>query len=152
MTKTISYIPLILLLAGCGKDAPPPVPPPTGSAVAPDDTARIRGLWTAVALRREEGKPDEAPNGYTLRFENGNYAMEIADSNEAGRYTLLPAMNPKQIDLYTNDGGLRRGLYALDGDKLTICMPDDKDAPRPMEFKAAAEEIRISVITFNRTK
>jgi uncharacterized protein (TIGR03067 family) len=141
---------LLFLLAGCGKEKPAPVPPPTGSAVVADDSIRIRGVWTASSLRREEGKPEEVPNGYSLNFENGNYSMEVADSNEAGRYTLISTTNPKQIDLVTNDGGLRRGLYSLDGDKLTICMPDEKDSPRPTEFKAAAEDNRITVITFSR--
>jgi len=149
---TILSATFCLLLAGCGKEAPVPVPPPTGSAVTAEDNSRIRGLWLAASLRREEGKPEEVPNGYSLRFENGNFTMEVADSNEVGRYTLLSSTNPKQIDLMTNDGGLRRGLYALDGDKLTICMPDEKDAPRPTEFKAAAEDTRISVITFTRSK
>jgi uncharacterized protein (TIGR03067 family) len=143
---------LFLLLAGCGKDAPPTVAPPTGSAVAVDDNTRIRGLWLAVSLRREEGMPEEAPNSSSIRFENGGYSMDIPDHNEAGRYTLIPGTNPKQIDLATNEGSLRRGLYTLDGDRLVVCMPDEKDQPRPMELKASAEEPRTSVMTFMRSK
>jgi uncharacterized protein (TIGR03067 family) len=144
---------LAFTLAGCGKDAPVPVPPPTGSAVVQDDASRIRGLWAAVALRREEGKPDEIPGNYTVRFENGNYTMQLgADSTESGKFTLLPTVSPKQIDMETNENELRRGLYALDGDKLTICLPDQTGAPRPAEIKALAEGNRITVVTFTRTK
>jgi uncharacterized protein (TIGR03067 family) len=152
MKWSVFAVAAVPLLAGCGKDKPTPLPPPTGSGVAVDDTVRVRGAWLASSLRREEGKPEEVPNAYSLNFDNGNYSMEVADSNEAGRFSLISSTNPKQIDLATNDGGFRRGLYTLDGDKLTICMPDEKGAPRPTEFKASAEEPRASVITFTRTK
>ena len=143
---------LLAALAGCGKDPPAPVPPPTGSAVAPDDATRIRGQWIASSVRREEGKPEEVPNDYTLRLDNGNYTMQFGDSNESGKYTLLPTVSPKQIDLATSEGELRKGIYVLDGDRLTICTPDQPGAPRPTEIKAHADENRVAVITFTRTK
>ena len=151
---SIRRFPIILLaLAGCGKDAPVPVPPPTGSAVAQDDATRIRGFWVANGVRIEEGKPEETPTNYTARFENGNYTMQLGlDSNESGKFSLLPSVSPKQIDMVTNEGDLLKGLYSLDGDKLTLCMPAEKGLPRPTEIKAHAEGIRITVVTFNRSK
>ena len=45
--------------------------------------------------------------------------------------------DPKWVDLSADRLGERtlKGIYALDGDKLTICYAYDPDLPRPTEFK-----------------
>jgi len=143
-------IPILLAaLAGCGKGTP--LPPPTGSPVTEDDTTRIHGDWRAVGIRYEEGKPDEPTDGWTLRFDNSSYVMQLEDA-ESGAFTLLQTSMPKWIDFVTKDSDLRRGLYSLDGDKLVICFPEQKNADRPAAMKANLDDEGTFVITFTRNK
>jgi uncharacterized protein (TIGR03067 family) len=53
------------------------------------------------------------------------------------RLKLDPAKNPKWVDLSADRLGDQtlKGIYLLDGDKLTICYAYDPDSPRPTEFK-----------------
>src|SRR5262249_10252367 len=50
-----------------------------------------------------------------------------------------PTKKPKEIDLHqdanTNDEKVVRGIYAIEGDTLKICV-DKKGGPRPAEFEA----------------
>jgi uncharacterized protein (TIGR03067 family) len=53
------------------------------------------------------------------------------------RLKVDPTKDPKWVDLSAERLGDRtlKGIYLLDGDKLTICYAYDPDALRPAEFK-----------------
>lgn len=53
------------------------------------------------------------------------------------RLKLDPTKNPKWVDLSADRLGDQtlKGIYSLDGDKLTICYAYDPESPRPTEFK-----------------
>lgn len=56
-------------------------------------------------------------------------------------YTIRPGHRPKEIDLVigsgTRDQKTYRGIYAIEGDTLTICF-DKGGAKPPTEFKAGS--------------
>ena len=43
---------------------------------------------------------------------------------------------PKSMDLCFPDGTVFRGIYAVDGDVLLVCMPRDGTAKRPITFSS----------------
>jgi uncharacterized protein (TIGR03067 family) len=53
------------------------------------------------------------------------------------RLKLDPSKDPKWVDLSADRLGDRtlKGIYSLEGDKLTICYAYDPELPRPTEFK-----------------
>lgn len=59
------------------------------------------------------------------------------------RLKLDQTKDPKWVDLYADRLGDQtlKGIYRLDGDKLTICYAYTPDAPRPTEFKTTPDAI-----------
>lgn len=65
-------------------------------------------------------------------------------------YAINPDAHPKQIDLFTDDLVLQ-GIYRLDGDILTICLPTSgSQADRPTEFKSDGENHQNALLTLKR--
>jgi uncharacterized protein (TIGR03067 family) len=68
----------------------------------------------------------------------------------AGSYKLDPGKKPKEIDLTIDDGpedkrGTYKGVYELDGDKLTFNLgPPGQD--RPTKVKAEKEDQTMYVV------
>ena len=63
-------------------------------------------------------------------------------------YTLLPGMSPKGIDLVPTEGINRgktyRGIYALEGDILTICYRGPSQE-RPNVFSPEGKAVLITL-------
>lgn len=73
--------------------------------------------------------------GAELTFSGGKKSFKLpSGSVEEGVYSLDPATSPRQIDA-TTDGrpGTEKGIYALEGDTLTLCLSTHGGA-RPTEF------------------
>jgi uncharacterized protein (TIGR03067 family) len=66
-------------------------------------------------------------------------ARWLRPKRRTGEYRLKldATKDPKWVDLSAERLGDRtlKGIYRLDGDKLTICYAYDPDSPRPTEFK-----------------
>ena len=51
----------------------------------------------------------------------------IPAGQQAGAYAVLSARPPRAIDFRNSEGGLCRGIYKLDGGKLTLCVAKQPD-------------------------
>jgi uncharacterized protein (TIGR03067 family) len=107
-----------------------------------DDLEKLAGVWTCVSATND-GRPIAAEIVGQLRLtitREGGYKTEreeqvLFDST----CRIDPTRTPKHIDLIgtegENKGKAARGIYALDGDTLTICytMPGRE---RPLGFES----------------
>jgi uncharacterized protein (TIGR03067 family) len=109
----------------------------TAFAQAQPDLEKMQGKWRIV--RCEFDGRDEARSLGTVDTING--AQWIRPRRKTGEYRLKfdPGKNPKWVDLTADRLGdkILKGIYSLDGDKLTICYAYDSDLPRPTDFETA---------------
>ena len=135
-------------------------------------TMRVLGIALATAIvtgpgvRGDEGKSDLSGD---LKRLQGTWVSASDDGQEtrwvfegkkanttaAGRdYVCEVTLDPKATPHPTIDflviegpdvspGKTSRGIYKLEGDKLTICVTLPGDGTRPAEFKAVEEEIYL---------
>jgi uncharacterized protein (TIGR03067 family) len=69
-----------------------------------------------------------------------------------GTYTTDPKAGPPAIDFIRPPEQKRpplRGIYQVDGDTLTVCLPDDPAGERPKKFEAPAKS-KALLLTFKR--
>lgn len=116
-----------------------------------DEFQKLAGVWVCSSAAND-GKPIPEEVVKTLRLtitKEGGYKTERGDQVLFDSTCKLdPAKTPKQIDMLgtegENKGKSALGIYALDGDKLTICytMPG-KDRPKEFESKAGSAATMI---------
>ena len=96
--------------------------------------------------------------GHQLSIDGGRFRIQAKDGNslDAGTVRVNPSVTPAAIDFEhtegTSKGKAWKGIYALDGDTLTIC--DNAPNPekgRPSSFEAADGSGYV-LITFVRAK
>ena len=108
---------------------------------ATKDAANIEGTWV-VESATAEGKPEEDVQGDKLTFEKGMLTIKSKKENkkeEKGTYKLDPSTTPRSIDFQEQGKDkVMKGIYKLDGDKLTICVSPEAETKRPTEFSAKA--------------
>ncbi len=128
------------------KDAPPRAS--TASTQPETDAERLQGLWE-VTESRVDGESVLFPNGSTkgsLFIEGEEFFLSFMSEGtpRAGmilkaNFTLNNTTTPKNIDL-TSSGAKKPdalGIYILDGNDLTICLPREQPFDRrPTEFTA----------------
>lgn len=115
------------------------------------DAAKLAGIWTCTSAIND-GKPLAEEIVRELRLtltKDGGYKTErgkqvLFDST----YKLDGGQKPKQIDMIgteeENRGKTAQGIYALDGDTLTICytMPGG-ERPKEFESKPASKALVV---------
>lgn len=110
---------------------------------ARDDRTQLQGTWKVVALEHG-GKKKPAKKIAPLRVTVTGDKITSREGKEVleeSTFRLDAAATPRAIDLrFTagpDAGKSARGIYRLDGKKLTLCVAEPgKDRPR--QFKAAA--------------
>jgi uncharacterized protein (TIGR03067 family) len=105
----------------------------------------LRGEWVVVSSE-EFGKPGELHDGDTLTFDGDRLAHASGDKPLKYYVRLAPREKPAQMDWRPADaaeGRSHRGIYKLDGDRLTVCVVSRFDADdlkdRPTEFRTQKE-------------
>ena len=102
---------------------------------------RHQGVWRAVSFRREGKETPEAVVRSITRTADGDRVVWRRDGKSFSGSTVVldPSADPKTIDVHADGGPGRdkvvRGLYKLEGDRLTLCTADP-DEPRPTAFRA----------------
>jgi uncharacterized protein (TIGR03067 family) len=105
------------------------------------DKEKLQGKWHIVSIAVEDKviKREDVPKEWKGTFEKdlfveGDRFGQIDYSN--AKIELDETRDPKQITVRDDGGKLTfRGIYALDGDTLKICMNGDgSDVRRPEEF------------------
>jgi uncharacterized protein (TIGR03067 family) len=124
---------------------------------APEAQKRLQGTWSAVKVERE-GKAADDVVGNQLTYFGNRFQIQSKDGKSlfAGNFRTDPSAKPAAIDFEHTDGALKgkawKGIYALDGDTLTICdNAPNPDKGRPAAFEAKAGSGYV-LITFRRSK
>ena len=117
----------------------------------------LAGSWTAAAAERE-GKAADDVVGHRLSVAGKDFKLRSRDGKLlfAGRIQTDPKAMPATIDFEHKEGALKgkawKGIYALDGDTLTICdNAVDLEKGRPATFEAKRGSGYV-LITFRRVK
>src|SRR5262249_38948422 len=98
------------------------------------DADELEGTWVVVSTI-QNGQPLEEWQGDKLIFKEGIVVRKFKEKGEGkATYTTDPSKKPKEIDLRLFM--LSRGIYALEGDRLKICLEVKPDSKRPTEFTA----------------
>jgi uncharacterized protein (TIGR03067 family) len=113
-----------------------------GGEKAAEEVKKLAGVWTCDSATND-GKPIAEETVKKLRLtltKEGGYKTQRGDEVLFdSTYKIEPGEKPKHIDLIgtegKNKGKAAQGIYALEGDKLTICytMPGKE---RPTEFSS----------------
>jgi uncharacterized protein (TIGR03067 family) len=111
-----------------------------GERTDPDEKDLV-GNWV-IESAKDDGSEDTPFKGTKLTFEGGRIDMQFPDGDKAkGTYKLDASKKPKAIDfglvvdqiLVTRDG-----VYSLENDTLTICLPASYGGPRPEKLDGSA--------------
>ena len=105
------------------------------------DGTDILGTWQIIALW-DSGReaPADVVADFQMIFTPDAVRYELGGTVMSATYSLNPAAEPKQIDLYPEGRGTWHGIYALSGDTLKIVTPDTAD-PAASERSTAFESV-----------
>ena len=128
-----------------------------GAQLAMAADKELQGTWTATKAERD-GKPAADVVGHRLFFSGDRFEIQSKDRKSlySGTIRVDASAKPTAIDFEHAEGGLKgkawKGIYALDGETLTICdNAENLDAARPWEFEAKSGSGYV-LVTFNRAK
>lgn len=120
-----------------------------------EEAKKLQGIWTATRAE-QDGKTADDVIGHRLVFRGDQFQIRSKDGKSLylGTIRVDPSVKPATIDFAHTEGTLKgkawKGIYALDGDTLTICdnAPNlDKGRPTALEAKSGSGYI---LITFKR--
>jgi uncharacterized protein (TIGR03067 family) len=107
-----------------------------GQAEPKSDLDGLQGEWQVVAVERDGRVLPKDQFPFTrLRIRDDFLLHEGGDHDQEVSFQLHPEQQPKAIDMQStgyHSAEIYNAIYALEGDTLTICRPDN-DA-RPTEF------------------
>lgn len=102
------------------------------------DLKKLEGNWVVVA-GEERGKPapEEKIKKLVMRFAFTGNKVKVNlgkdEKSQEGTFTIDATKKPKHIDMKAGDLEIR-GIYAIDGDTLKLCLVKEKKYERPGDF------------------
>jgi uncharacterized protein (TIGR03067 family) len=100
----------------------------------------LEGEWRFERLD-VDGVPIPSPAGARILIDGDRFRMESPEAKYEGQFSIDVEQDPAHIDIEFIEGPeageLARGIYELDGDRLTICL-GLVGSPRPPQFAAPA--------------
>jgi RNA polymerase sigma factor (sigma-70 family) len=128
-------------------DKEQPTPPKPGVLFAlpedprkePEDLPKLQGRWKAVALEHNGEKLSaEAVKGFRVAFLKDIIFFYSNNTESVTKFKLEPSSKPKVIWLGHVGADRKvemiRGIYALEDDRLKICVDNDEGKATPTEF------------------
>ena len=115
---------------------------------AASDNELIQGKWRSLSvIDNGEQRPQEELSERFMTFTGDRFTGPQKRQPRPSRFVLDATTDPKQIDLHfpaENDASLLiRGIYRLEGDRLTIFMQSDwTSTKRPTDFTTNAGDKR----------
>lgn len=143
MAKPLTSLAVVSLLAWGPFAATAPVP----KRLKTTDPTAIVGTWNLVSATYC-GQPFESAHGTKWELSADGTAVRDRPNQGVGKakYTLDPAVTPKQFNWDTEEGNLFLGAYELDRDTLKISLRLDSNG-RPT---SAADTTNAYVFEFHR--
>jgi uncharacterized protein (TIGR03067 family) len=141
--RSMCYICLLIGLV-LGADDPP-------KKAAKDDPGPLQGGWSMVQMMvsGEEIPADQVKTGELVVLDD-EYRPVLGTSTETATTKVDASKSPKEIDFtYTTGfqkGKTVKGIYKVEGDKLTICRAQSPDQQRPNAFAAPAGSGLVLVV------
>jgi uncharacterized protein (TIGR03067 family) len=121
------------------------------------DDRTLQGTWTATRAERD-GKAADDVIGNRLSLTANRFQIHSKDGTRlyAGTVKMDPSVKPAAIDFQHTEGSLKgtvwKGIYAIDGDTLTVCdNAPEVGKSRPTAFKAKSRSGYV-LVTFKRAK
>ena len=118
-------------------------------------TMDLQGSWTVIEAEREGDAADDIV-GHQLSFAGDGFQIRSKHGKliSAGTVRIDPRASPATIHFMHQDGALKgkvwKGIYAVDGTKLTICdNAPNLEKGRPLAFEAKAGSGHV-LVTFKR--
>jgi uncharacterized protein (TIGR03067 family) len=122
---------------------------------AEDAQQHLQGTWRATKAARDGQAADDVV-GHRLSLTGNRFQIQSEDGKPlyAGTVRVDPSATPAAIDFEHTEGALKgqawRGIYALEGDTLTVCdNAPNLDKGRPAAFEATRGSGYV-LITFTR--
>jgi len=98
---------------------------------------KLQGDWVQVSETvRGVAAPERALRKATLKSDQWTLTLSASGNQISVTFTLDGTKDPKSIDQKTSSGGVRPGIYKVEGEMLTICFAVAVAGERPKEFKA----------------
>jgi uncharacterized protein (TIGR03067 family) len=130
---------------------------PAFAQPAEEAQKKLQGIWSATKAERDGRGADDVV-GNLLSFTGNRFQIRSKDGKPlyAGTFRVEPSTKPAAIDFEHTEETLKgktwKGIYALDGDTLTICdNAPNLDKGRPAAFEARTGSGYV-LITFKRAK
>lgn len=125
--------------------------PPSAEAAA--EIEKVKGTWKAMQVQKDGAEhPEYVKAGMQVVFTGNTMTISAGDDPAAKTnsfYHLDPTKSPKEIDLIDSSGQPSgKGIYALDGDKLTLCT---STADRPTSL-ATKQGDGLQLMVFKRAQ
>ncbi len=121
---------LLVAAAGCLLAADVP----KDEAVKKEQT-QLQGTWIVVSAERG-GKALAELKDSRVKVEGDRLTITVANKSkeESARFKLDPTTKPRQIDILEGKTAAL-GIYALEGDTVTICWTKGKDRPTALSTR-----------------
>jgi uncharacterized protein (TIGR03067 family) len=141
------------------KEAPEAAPATAAATRRPTESeiARVRdlfkGYWDIVSIL-DDGQslgPELIRRRFAQsgRVQFGTRAFATTNPRTEERrisaYRIDPSKNPSQIDVTTQYDSTLKGIYAFEGDALSVCLAKHEDGVRPTAFEAPSGSDRILI-------
>ncbi len=121
------------------------------------EMAKFQGTWKFVSMEVNGRQSSKEEFGrFRVVFQGHKWTVDDGDKIAAQvTFKVDPTKKPKTIDLTStvdhDKGRLIRGIYTLEGDKLTVCDRGEEKGDRPTEF-ATKPDSGLVLVVLKRVK
>ncbi len=107
-----------------------------------EDLRKLQGTWQAIGLEHDGKKlPEEAVKKVGLVISNSRITFNSDKEKRTADFRLKESSRPKQMWLTPHDSKTEvpvQAIYALEDDRLKLCLDNDEGKATPTEFAAPA--------------